>query len=139
MFERLVYVSRVAPGVGPRDAYDIVRTAHNRNSQIGLTGALLFIDGCFVQVLEGDSFHLRQCFAKIAADPRHVDVQLRECVAIAERLFPREWMALRQGDGVPLAVQQAFGYVAGFPPAIFPPERLVGFVRACCDACSASG
>jgi hypothetical protein len=139
MFERLVYVSRAAPGVGARDAYDIIRIAHNRNSQAGLTGALVFIDGHFVQVLEGDSFHVRQRYAKIAADPRHVDVQLRECVAIAERLFPSDWMALRQGDGVPLAVQRQFGYEPGFPSSTFPPDRLVAFVRACCDASSPVG
>lgn len=138
MFERLVYVSEAAPGVGARDAYDIIRTAHNRNSETGLTGALLFIEGHFVQVLEGDSFHLRQRFAKIAADPRHINVQLRECVAIDERLFPSDWMALRQGEGVPLDVQRSFGYVPGFPPDTFPPERLVAFVRACCDASSAA-
>lgn len=136
MFERLVYVSQAAPGVGARDAYDIIRIAHNRNSQAGLTGALVFIDGQFVQVLEGDRYHLQQRYAKIAIDPRHVDIQLRECVAIAERMFPSDWMALRLGDGVPPDVLQSFGYERGFPSARFPPERLVAFVRACCGAAS---
>jgi hypothetical protein len=139
MFERLVYVSEAAPGVGAHDAYDIIRIAHNRNSQAGLTGALVFIDGHFVQVLEGDSFHLRQRFAKIAADPRHVKVQVRECVAIADRIFPRDWMALRQGEGVPPDVRRSFGYEPGFPPSAFPPDRLIAFVRACCDASSEVG
>jgi hypothetical protein len=134
MFERLVYVSRAAPGVGSHDAYDIIRTAHNRNSQDGLTGALLFADGHFLRVLEGDGFHLRQRFAAIAADPRHTDVQVREHVAIDTRLIPDDWMALRQGDAVPDEVKTAFHYRAGFPPERFPPERLVAYVRACCDA-----
>jgi hypothetical protein len=139
MFERLIYVSEAAPGVGARDAYDIIRIAHNRNSQAGLTGALVFIDGHFVQVLEGDSFHLRQRFARIAADPRHVNVQLREWVAIVDRMFPRDWMALRQGEGVALEVQRSFGYKPGFPPGTFPPQRLAAFVRACCDASPPAG
>ncbi|WP_119353276.1 BLUF domain-containing protein [Azohydromonas sediminis] len=130
MFERLAYVSRAAPGVGARDAYDIVRTAHNRNSQLGLTGALVFVDGHFVQVLEGDAFHLRQRFAVIAADPRHTDVQVREHVAIDERLFPDEWMALRHGDEVPEAVRRAFADAAG--PHHWPAARLLAYVRAAC-------
>ncbi len=131
MFERLLYVSRAAPGIGARDAYDIVRTAHNRNSRLGLTGALVFVDGHFVQVLEGDAFHLRQRFAAIAADPRHTDVQVRLHVAIDERLFPDEWMALRQGDDVPDAVRREFGDVPGVSLQDLPPECLLAYVRAC--------
>ena len=133
MFERLVYVSRAAPGIGARDAYDIVRTAHNRNSRLGLTGALVFFDGHFVQVLEGDAFHLRERFAAIAADRRHTDVQVRLHVPIDERLFPDEWMALRQGDDVPEAVRREFGDAAGSSPQDWPGERLLAYVHACCD------
>ncbi|WP_119288539.1 BLUF domain-containing protein [Azohydromonas sediminis] len=137
MFERLVYVSRAAPGVGARDAYDIVRTAHNRNSQLGLTGALVFVDGHFVQVLEGDAFHLRQRFAVIAADPRHTDVQVREHVAIDERLFPDEWMALRHGDEVPETMRREFVDAAGAAPHHWSAERLLAYVRAACAGAAA--
>lgn len=61
-----------APGV-----YDIIRVSHNRNSKHQLTGTLIFIDGYFLQVLEGHRHYLRERFAIIAADPRHTDVAHR--------------------------------------------------------------
>lgn len=133
MFERLVYVSRAAPGITARDCYDIIRVAHNRNSQFGLTGALLFLDGHFVQVLEGDRFRMRERFQVIAADPRHTDVDLRQSTPSDSLLFPGDWMALRSGDEIDPAVMARFGYQPGLPAAQFNGERIVDFVRACCE------
>ena len=48
--------------------YDNIRVAHNRNSECNLTGALLFLDGYFVQVLEGEPLRVQERFAIIAAD-----------------------------------------------------------------------
>lgn len=132
MFERLVYVSRAAPGITARDCYDIIRVAHNRNSRFGLTGALLFLDDHFVQVLEGDRFRMRERFQVIAADPRHTDVNVRQAVASDSLLFEGDWMALRRGDEIDAALKARFGYRPGLPAAHFSGERIVEFVRACC-------
>jgi Sensors of blue-light using FAD len=134
MIERIVYVSRAAPGIGPRDAYDIIRTAHNRNSRDGLTGALLFLDGCFLQVLEGDAFALDRRYAAIAADRRHVAIELRQRCRPPARAFPGEWMALKLDADVAAAVKDRFGYESGFPAERFSAERLVAFAQACCAA-----
>lgn len=132
MFERLVYVSRAAPGFTARDCYDIIRVAHNRNSQFGLTGALLFMDGHFVQVLEGNGLRMRERFQVIAADPRHVEVDLRQSVPSESLLFAGDWMALRSGDQIDPAVKARFNYQPGLPAARFSGEQIVDFVRACC-------
>ncbi len=134
MIERIVYVSRAAAGIGPREAFDIVRTAHNRNRRLGLTGGLLLLDGWFVQVLEGEPHHVRERLARIAADPRHeaLDVRLRS--SHAERAFPSEWMALRLPEEIDPAVLARFGYVAGLPATRFDGERLLALVQACCEA-----
>ncbi|MDO8376687.1 MAG: BLUF domain-containing protein [Aquabacterium sp.] len=133
MFERLVYVSRAAPGITARDCYDIIRVAHNRNSQFGLTGALLFLDGYFIQVLEGDCFRMRERFQVIAADRRHTDVDLRQTVLCEELLFTGEWMALRSDAEVDPAVKARFGYRPGLPADAFSGEQIVAFVQACCQ------
>jgi hypothetical protein len=138
MFEQLIYVSRAAPGVGSPEAYDIIRTAHNRNSRGGLTGALILLDGHFAQVLEGDPYHLRERFEVIRRDPRHRAVDVRGLRHLPQRSFPDEWMALRHGDAVAPSLRAAHGYVPGFPPDRFPAERLLAFVRACCEAATAS-
>ena len=131
MLERVVYVSRAAVGVGMTDAYDIIRTSHNRNSAYGLTGALALVDGWFVQVLEGDAFHVRERYERISADPRHTDVQLREQRAITAITFPGEWMALRSGAQIGPELREQFAYSPGFPAEQFDGERLHAFLRAC--------
>jgi hypothetical protein len=123
MFERLVYVSRAAQGISARDCYDIIRVAHNRNSQFGLTGALLFLDGYFIQVLEGDRFRMRERFETIAADRRHTDVDLRQRVSCDELLFTGDWMALRSDAEVDPALKARFGYQAGLPASTFSAAR----------------
>lgn len=131
MYRRIVYVSRALPGLAARDCYDIIRVAHNRNSQFGLTGALLFLDGHFVQVLEGSRLRVRERFAVIAADRRHADVDLRQSLDCDARLFPDDWMALRSDAEIDPAVKRRFGYRAGLPAAQFSAERVVEFVLAC--------
>jgi hypothetical protein len=131
MYEQIVYVSRALPDMDARGVYDIIRVAHNRNSKLGLTGALIFIDGYFLQVIEGNSHFLRERFAIIAADPRHTDLQLRRSVAIRERAFPDEWMALRHGDAIDDGLKQDFDYVPGFPASHFDADKLVEFALAC--------
>lgn len=133
MFERLVYVSRAARGITARDCYDIIRVAHNRNSQFGLTGALLFLDGHFVQVLEGDRFRMHERFRVIAADPRHTEVDLRQTLATDTLLFAGDWMALRSSAEIDPAVKARFGYQPGLPAALFSGARIVEFVQACCE------
>jgi hypothetical protein len=38
MLERIVYVSRAAPGMVREDVFEIIRTAHRRNPAAGITG-----------------------------------------------------------------------------------------------------
>ena len=132
MFDRLLYVSHASTHLSPRDVYDIIRGAHNRNSRFGLTGGLLYMDGQFVQVLEGEAFRLRQRFAVIAADPRHRDVQVRYSATALERLFPDDWMALRLQGEIDPQVLTALGYQAGLPAEQFDGSALVELVQACC-------
>jgi hypothetical protein len=141
MLLRIAYVSRAAGHIGPAETYEIVRGAHNRNRRNGLTGALLFADGHFVQVIEGDPFNVRRRFERIAADPRHHAVTLRLEQPVHERLFADDWMALRLGtelqSGPAEAVCREFGYEPGLPAERFPGPRLVAFVAACCRAMAA--
>ncbi len=138
MFERIAYVSRAAPGVGPREVYDIIRAAHNRNGALGLTGALVVLDGHFLQVLEGEPFRVDACFGRIAADPRHLALEVRARRRCEQRLFPGEWMALREQAQIEPGLLAAWGYEAGLPAARFDGDRLEAFVQACCGLAEAA-
>ncbi len=130
MFERLLYVSKAADGVTMRDAYDIIRVAHNRNSATGLTGGLILLDGYFVQILEGAPYAIAERFERIAADRRHTDVQLRLRTSISTLLFPDHWMALRDGAHIASEVFTGYDYVPGFPESTFESYAILNFMLA---------
>ncbi|MEI6159783.1 MAG: BLUF domain-containing protein [Roseococcus sp.] len=77
---------------------DILSTAWRKNRQKELTGALLFSDGCFAQVLEGPREALEETFEEIECDPRHSDVTILHFHPVAERSFPGWSMAFAGED-----------------------------------------
>ncbi len=77
---------------------DILATAWRKNRQRELTGALLFSDGCFAQVLEGPRDALEETFEAIECDPRHSDVTILHFHPVTERSFPGWSMAFAGED-----------------------------------------
>ena len=76
--ERLVYVSRAAPGLDTTEVYAIIRHAHAGNAVSGVTGALVFLDGWFVQLLEGPAAALDARLASIRRDPAGINPELTD-------------------------------------------------------------
>lgn len=132
MLGRIVYVSRAAPGLAMQDVYEIIRAAHARHGAEGLGGALIFLDGCFAQVLEGAPRRLDDAFARIRRDTRHDAVTLRARAPALCRLFPGELMALRAGACIDPRLISEFGYAPGFPVESFPADALVEFIARAC-------
>ena len=54
----------------------IVEAANSFNSENGITGLILFVQGRFFQWIEGDDAVVNQLYTRIAVDPRHRYVQL---------------------------------------------------------------
>ncbi len=131
MYQRILYTSRASSGVGIREAYDIIRTSHNRNSASGLTGGLLFLDGYFIQVLEGGPYAIEQRYKRIAADSRHFDVQLRSDEMVETTMFPGDWMALRSREEIDPGLLSEDHYEIGLPRERFSGERLLELVTDC--------
>jgi FAD-dependent sensor of blue light len=132
LLERIVYVSRAAPGMTLEAVFGIIRAAHALNLRDGLSGGLIFLDGCFAQMLEGPAAPLAAAFARIAGDPRHGALTLRARERALCRLFPDQALALRSRACLDPGLMEAFGYRAGFPVERFPADVLVEFlVRAC--------
>lgn len=92
---KLVYVSRSKLAVdGDASEVDgIVDLAVARNSDLRVTGALLYTQLHFAQVLEGPRQAVTELFARIAKDPRHCDVTIVAEEKISGRLFPYWSMA----------------------------------------------
>jgi len=130
--ERLVYVSRAAPGLDATEVYAIIRHAHAGNAVSGVTGALVFLDGWFVQLLEGPAAALDARLASIRRDPRHGGLELRQRERVHARVFAGQPMALRTRVCLDAGLLEAFGYRPGFPVADFPADALLEFVVQAC-------
>ena len=57
---------------------------------------LLYLNGNFVQVLEGDEVAIDETYARICVDPLHRDIHLLHREHIAEREFPTWSMGFRK-------------------------------------------
>jgi hypothetical protein len=86
---RLIYVSAASSRFPQAELDQILAVSRSNNSARGLTGMLLFHDGCFFQVLEGDADTIERTFATISRDTRHSGVIILESRAIDERGFPQ--------------------------------------------------
>ena len=87
MLVRLMYASRAAVAIDQEELMAILRHAKVANPKAGITGALCFADGTFIQALEGGRDAVNRVYNKIAADNRHKDVILLGYEEISERRF----------------------------------------------------
>ena len=68
----LVYVSVAQENVSKEDLLDILAKSREANAEAGITGMLLYKDGNFMQALEGEETAVRDLYARISRDPRHL-------------------------------------------------------------------
>ena len=77
----------------PAELEEIFEASRRKNTERGLSGALLVWEDTFVQVLEGAEPTVRDLYATIATDPRHEDVVLLDTESDVDRVFGRWSMA----------------------------------------------
>jgi hypothetical protein len=87
MLVRLMYASRAVPAVDQEELVTILRQSKAHNPTIGVTGVLCFSGGIFLQVLEGGRSAVNRLYNRIAADPRHTEVEVLLYEEIGERRF----------------------------------------------------
>jgi hypothetical protein len=83
-----MYASRAVDGFGQEDLLAILRQSKAGNpASAGITGVLCCSEGIFLQVLEGGRSAVNRLYNRIAADPRHTQVELLSYEEIGERRF----------------------------------------------------
>jgi len=85
---QLLYVSSTSSDIAPGDLDDILTASRRNNALIGISGLLLFIDGGFLQMLEGEERAVRELYTRVAADRRHWNPRLMLDREVASRAFP---------------------------------------------------
>ena len=70
----LIYVSSAVRSLTNSDIREILNTSRESNKKKDITGILLFKDGNFMQVQEGESSIVDELHLNISRDPRHTGV-----------------------------------------------------------------
>lgn len=91
----LVYVSSASVAFPPAELLQLLEISRRNNTPRNITGLLLYRDGNFMQVLEGEEQHVRETHARILRDTRHQGAITLLQERIVERAFPGWAMAFR--------------------------------------------
>lgn len=68
---QLVYVSSATTPFSKAELLELLTKSRTKNSALGITGMLLYKDGNFMQMLEGEDGAVHRLFETISKDPRH--------------------------------------------------------------------
>lgn len=92
----LVYVSSATTLFTVEQLDALLERSRANNSGLGITGLLLYRDGNFMQLLEGEERQVDALYKKIALDPRHHGCQVLLERAEGQRMFSEWSMAFRR-------------------------------------------
>ncbi len=87
--EQLVYASTAAPAVAGGDVFNIIEQSSRRNPQRGVTGFLVFVNGTFLQYVEGPGTSLDMLLADLERDSRHHSIRVIDRRPRETRAFPK--------------------------------------------------
>jgi hypothetical protein len=83
----LAYTSLAKHHMSHQELIDLLSGCRDSNSKVEITGILLYLEGCFFQVLEGEPDKLQVLFEKISKDTRHHSVMKLTSEPLTERGF----------------------------------------------------
>ena len=93
----LIYVSEPAQEMSFLGLMRLLYHSYLRNTQSGITGALIYENNRFGQVIEGPKTQIEALWAKIQLDTRHKNIRLVESKPINQRSFSK-WTMVFQGS-----------------------------------------
>jgi uncharacterized protein YaaQ len=91
----LVYFSSATKEFTKPELQKLLDEARKKNTKLGVTGMLLYKDGNFMQVLEGEEKVVTKLISTIEADSRHKGVIVPVRGTSEQRLFPDWSMGFR--------------------------------------------
>lgn len=83
----LAYTSIASHHMTHEELLTLLSQCRKNNLPTDITGMLLYMEGCFFQVLEGEPDQLEALYDKIVKDPRHHDVMKLILEPIDARCF----------------------------------------------------
>ena len=90
MTYQIIYTSESSTPMQMDELEELLEHARGSNAKRGITGALVYVDGVFLQILEGDAETVQNLMAKISRDVRHETVTVLKKGEISSTTF-RDW------------------------------------------------
>lgn len=104
----LIYISSATKLLDEKELDGILKSSRQNNLKDDITGMLIYIDGNFIQLLEGEEKTVNHAYSKIKKDHRHTGIiKIKEGPA-ENRLFPEWSMGFKS-----MSVEE-YGDVSGF-------------------------
>lgn len=95
----LIYLSSAKELFSEQQLIDLLTLARRNNAALDVTGLLLYHEGSFLQVLEGDQRTIQSLFQKISLDVRHKNLLKVIDSPVQQRSF-KDWsMGFKQVSG----------------------------------------
>lgn len=132
----LVYKSRATRHFDVASLGDLVSQAQTRNATEGLTGAVYYDAGRFLQWLEGPSDRLSDVAASISNDRRHTDIELLSFGLVKARMYSDWTMQLLAREPDREIIQPPRRFEADMRPALAARGLASGDERAAHDLLS---
>jgi hypothetical protein len=104
----LTYVSSAVRDFSEGELADLLSTSRENNARLGITGMLLYKDGNFMQVLEGEEEAVLELYAKIGEDPRHRGEITLHKGSSERRNFPEWTMGFQNLDSPEARLQPGY-------------------------------
>ena len=92
---RIVYVSAAVDRFSTSELLELLTRAREKNQRLSVTGLLLYKDGDFIQLLEGERKAVQGLFNTISLDPRHTGAIVLLEEEADQRLFTDWSMGFR--------------------------------------------
>lgn len=94
--------------MGKEELVELLQQSRRNNERVGVTGMLLYKDGDFMQLIEGEESAVRELFARIDRDPRHHGALVLLDEPAERRLFGEWAMGFRDASEAELQAQPGF-------------------------------
>ncbi|MEO6151343.1 MAG: BLUF domain-containing protein [Mucilaginibacter sp.] len=94
----LIYISTSHELMNEYELTDILAISRENNQEHGVTGMLLYAEGTFIQVLEGEQADVKKVLSKIINDGRHKNIIELASGPLDERDFPNWSMGFASGN-----------------------------------------
>ncbi|NKN31981.1 EAL domain-containing protein [Marichromatium bheemlicum] len=91
----LLYVSEATEPMNPRELQQLLGESREANRRQGITGFLLYLNGSFMQLLEGSRPRLLRLLERLREDRRHHGVRVVYEGALQQRIFTDWSMGFR--------------------------------------------